>query len=156
MGRGQELPEVGSGTLVANFTCDPATMDLGPENDLLSWRAANNENLILVAEGSPSSNITFDPKELGGFGSLVVNDYSGENRRLEGSLGGVELSNATIFWVGTSALVGMVPWATSSGNTSTPWASMARKVRSSTTRSMTVASRSTEDRVPRSVVTSPT
>ena len=72
-GPGQELPEVGSGTLVANFTCDPATMDLGPENDLLSWRAANNENLILVAEGSPSSNITFDPKELGGFGSLVVN-----------------------------------------------------------------------------------
>ncbi|MCH2161233.1 MAG: hypothetical protein MK085_05095 [Phycisphaerales bacterium] len=75
-------------------------MNLGPENDLLEWRAANNDSLVLVAEGAPSSNIIFDPKELGGLGSLVVNDYSGQNRRLEGSLGGVELSNATIFWVG--------------------------------------------------------
>ena len=96
----QELPEVGSGTLVANFTCDPATMELGAANDLLSWRAANDDGLVLVAEGSPSSNIIFDPKELGGLGSLVVNDYSGQNRRLEGSLGGVSLANATIFWVG--------------------------------------------------------
>ncbi|MGE4602540.1 MAG: hypothetical protein AAEJ65_06520, partial [Planctomycetota bacterium] len=54
----------------------------------------------LTAAGSPSSNITFDPDELGGHGSLVVNDYSGDNRYLRGSLGGVTLSNATIFWLG--------------------------------------------------------
>ena len=95
-----ELPEVDSGTLVANFTCDPATMELGPGNSLLSWRALNDDSLLLVAEGAPESNIVFDPSELGGLGSLVVDDRSGENRRLEGTLGGVSLTNATIFWVG--------------------------------------------------------
>ena len=95
-----DLPNVESGTLVANFVCDPETMDLGPQSTLQAWRAANDDRLVLVAEGAPESNIVFDPDELGGLGSLVVNDRSGENRRLEGSLGGVSLANATIFWVG--------------------------------------------------------
>lgn len=96
-----DLPEVSSATLIANFTTDdPTTMELGASNEVLVWRAANNAALVLTAEGSPASNITFDATELGRHGSLVVNDFSGDNRSLRGSLGGLSLTNATIFWVG--------------------------------------------------------
>ena len=92
-------PEVASGRLVANFVADAETLILDG-TDVLGWRAANNPALTLVGGGAPVNNITFDADGLGGHGVLVVNDRSGENRHLRGSLGGELLTNATIFWVG--------------------------------------------------------
>ena len=82
-------PEVTSGRLVANFVAVPETLELLPKSTAVShWQAANDSQISLVGGGSPASNISFDPDGLGGHGVLVVNDWSGDNRYLRGSLGG--------------------------------------------------------------------
>jgi hypothetical protein len=96
----QDPPAVSSGTLVANFNSDPSTMDfVKGTNDLTAWRAANNASIVLDGVGTQTENIAFDQDALDGHGALVVNDMSGQNRYLMGSIGN-GLSNATIFWVG--------------------------------------------------------
>ena len=92
-------PEVASGRLVANFVTDQETLVLDGMN-VISWQAANNPAITLVGGGAPASNITFDADGLGGHGVLVVNDRTGDNRYLRGSLGGELLTDATIFWIG--------------------------------------------------------
>lgn len=96
----QDPPTVSSGTLVANFNSDPSTMDfVKGTNELTAWRAANDANIVMAGVGDQTENITFDQTELGGHGGLVVNDMSGHNRHLMGSIG-TGLSHATFFWVG--------------------------------------------------------
>lgn len=94
-------PPVSSGTLVANFASDISTMDfVEGTNEVSAWRAKNNSGIALAGVGATTSNIIFDPTEVNGKGAVVVNDYSGQNRHLEGDLGGVSLTAATIFWHG--------------------------------------------------------
>ena len=92
-------PEVPTGQLVANFVAVAETLELDG-TDVISWEAANDPSIKLFGGGSPASNISFDPTGLGGHGVLVVNDWSGDNRYLRGSLGGELLTDATIFWLG--------------------------------------------------------
>ena len=92
-------PEVASGRLVANFVAVPETLLLEGSN-VLRWSAANDSSIALVGGGSPASNISFDADGLGGHGVLVVNDFTGDNRYLRGSLGGELLADATVFWLG--------------------------------------------------------
>lgn len=94
-------PEVTSGRLVANFVAVPETLEfLAKSTAVTHWQAANDSQISLVGGGSPASNISFDPTGLGGHGVLVVNDWSGDNRFLRGSLGGELLNDATVFWLG--------------------------------------------------------
>ena len=94
-------PEVTSGRLVANFVAVPETLEFLAKSTMVThWGAANDSQISLVAGGAPQENITFDPAGLGGHGVLVVNDWTGDNRFLRGSLGGELLNNATIFWLG--------------------------------------------------------
>ena len=92
-------PETTSGRLVANFVAVEETLELDG-TDVIRWEAANDPGISLVGGGSPAGNISFDAAGLGGHGMLVVNDWSGDNRYLRGSLGGELLTDATIFWLG--------------------------------------------------------
>ena len=99
---GQELPDVDSAELVAHFIADTDSLTLDASNEVLTWTANNDESIVLTAEGTNDpANIVFDPQALGGLGSLIVRDYSGDNRYLRGSLNQLTaLDDVTIFWLG--------------------------------------------------------
>ena len=98
----QDLPSVNSAELVAHFVADSDSLTLGPSNEVLAWAASNDASMVLTTQGTNDpTNITFDPAALGGLGSLIVRDYSGDNRYLRGSLNQTNaLDDMTIFWLG--------------------------------------------------------
>ena len=96
-----QLPNVSSGQLIAHFTAESSYMTFGAGSSVSSWTAANNAAITLNAGGTNDpNNIVFDSSGMGGLGTVVVNDFSGDNRYLQGSLGHSFSSGSTIFWTG--------------------------------------------------------
>ncbi len=96
------LPAVTSGTLVAQFDPDPTYLSLdGSGTDVASWTAANDNSIVLSRTGTAASNsnISFDASELGGNGAVVVNDFTGDNLVLQGSVPGTRTAS-TVFFLG--------------------------------------------------------
>ena len=97
-----DLPVVTSGTLVAQFVADSATMDLDASNAVTAWRANNDSSMIeLTASGSgAATNLLYVAGDLNGHGAIQVNDFSGDTLALSGSMGNIDLVESTIFWLG--------------------------------------------------------
>ena len=96
-----QLPPVGSAELVAHFRSDAASLNLGAGNSVLGWTAANDSSITLNVGGTNDpGNIAFDASGMGGLGTINVNDFSGDNRYLKGSLGRGLSNGASIFWTG--------------------------------------------------------
>ncbi|WP_425395332.1 hypothetical protein [Aeoliella sp.] len=94
------LPAVTSGNLVAHFEATPGSLTLDGADNVLAWQAKNNPAINLAVGGTDDpANIRFNPTGMGPLGTIEVNDFSGDNRYLRGSLGS-DLNGATIFWVG--------------------------------------------------------
>ena len=100
---GEDPPSVTSAELVAHFVAKEADLTLAPgTSHVTEWRAHNDAAIALTAQGTDDpANIVYDPSGLGGLGSLVIRDYTGDNRYLRGSLNQDQtLSDVTIFWLG--------------------------------------------------------
>ena len=81
-----DLPPVSSANLVAHFEASDATLELDELGQVLSWTANNDASFILTADGTDPANIRFNGTEMGGLGTIEVNDYSGDNQTLRGPL----------------------------------------------------------------------
>ena len=99
---GDDLPEVSSAQLVAHFSASSDQLNLDSNQEVLEWIACNDASIVLTSQGTDDpGNIAYDAAGLGGLGSLVVRDFSGDNRYLRGSLNlDTALTDATIFWLG--------------------------------------------------------
>jgi hypothetical protein len=96
----QTLPPVGSGTLVLHLKADASSVAVDASNDVLSWTAENDPSIVLTVSGGTSAGeIVFDPTGMNGAPTIVVTDTS--NPYLETTLpGSVDLTDATVFWLG--------------------------------------------------------
>ena len=72
----EELPQVVSAELIAQFVANERSLTLGSNNEVVSWSASNDASIVLAAAGTDDpGNIVFDPAALGGRGSLIVRDF---------------------------------------------------------------------------------
>lgn len=95
------LPTVGSGTLVAQFLANDATVARNGLGHVSAWTAANNPAIVLSAFGDDGGNIVYDPLGMHGAPTLVVRDpaFGGDNQVLRGAVPGTRTAT-TIFWLG--------------------------------------------------------
>ena len=89
--------------LVAHFQASAENVSVGMNGDVESWTATNNNTIVLNRTGTAASNsnIQYNPTGMNGSPTIEVNDFTGDNLVLQGSLNvGGTLTQATWFWLG--------------------------------------------------------
>ena len=101
-----QLPSVTSGTLVLQLKADAATVITNGSGHVTSWAASNDPSIVLTSTGNTPANITYLATGMNGVPTVKFIDAGGQNQWLRGNFPvGLNLTNATIFWLGYHANV---------------------------------------------------